>query len=372
MDEARQAHRLSNDSLLGQVWPLAPPILADEVLSSWLTRAGLRHSCSALTLTGDLWPGWRYWCTDPDIYLDETRLQRLSERSGVSAQAIRAIMLCSDVDRIRGKPPTLPITYPWILCLGSRNRRRAGGLQYCSQCFAEGPAYFRRQSRFAWHTVCVRHQVLLQAQCPHCAAPLCPHLLEPPSKDLSRCHRCWGLLSDVAGKESARSAVCFQASTDLVLSNGAGQFGNELVSISEWFFLSRWITGFLRCAAVLRTSPSHAFLRELDVDTSGLLPPKSGLPFELLPPNERAVLLSACWQVVLAGPERIGAALIQSQVPPSMFRLPYGHAPICVIRLMQLLSARRYRAPKGPVIVKPRSPSSVLKMWYRLQRKMQR
>lgn len=372
MDEARQTQRLSSSSALVRIWPLAPPILADEILSSWLIRAGLRHSCNALTLTGDLWPGWRYWCTDPDIYLDEPRLRRLSERSGVPTQAIRATLLCSDVDRIRGGPPTLPVSYPWILCLGGRNRRRAGGLQYCPQCFAEGPAYFRRQSRFAWHTVCASHQILLQDQCPHCASPLCPHLLEPPSRGLSRCHRCCGLLSAVERREGERSAALFQTSADLVLSSGVGQFGSEQVSISEWFFLSRWITGFLRRAVVFRTSHSHAFLRELGVDPSDMLPPKSGLPFDLLPPQERAVLLSACWQVLLAGPDRIGAALVESQAPPSMFSLPSGGMPICVNRLMQLLSVRRCRALRERVIVKPRSPSSVLKMWYRLQRKMQR
>lgn len=371
MDQAEQAERKSGYPILGG-WPLAPPILEEEVLSSWLVRAALRHSCTALALTGDLWPGWRYWCSDPDVSLSEERLSRLSVRSGISEQELRDTLLRLFIDGVRGESPGSPGCYPWILCLGSRNRRRAGGLQYCPNCFAEETPYYRRHSRLAWHTVCARHQTLLRHRCPHCEAPLCPHLLEPPASNLVRCHRCRRMLSEADALKGPRDAYCFQAFADRVLVEGHGLFGGQLLKTSEWFYLVRWITGFLRSAAMHPTSHAQNFLRELGIEIGWLIPPASGLPLEMLPPYERAQQLSICWRILQAGPNRLENAVMSAGVPPSMFAPPQGCVPTLVDDLMKLLGEPRCRALPRPAIVVPRSPSSVLKMWHRLLRKIQR
>src|SRR5699024_7518501 len=96
--------------------------------------------------------------------------------------------------------------WPWLLALGTRNRARHGGQQFCPLCLAQDPTpYFRRAWRLAWHVGCSIHEVLLNDACPACQAPIEPHRLTAEDKYLAQCSRC---------KLDWRYVACTSLSTD--------------------------------------------------------------------------------------------------------------------------------------------------------------
>ncbi|HBN8627042.1 TPA: TniQ family protein, partial [Pseudomonas aeruginosa] len=170
------------------LWPLTPELLCDEILSSWLVRTALAHCCAPIALTDSVWPSKRFWTRDPDASQSAEDLGVLALHSGISQSALASSSLARAHRLINGEMKRCDGQL-WVLGLGQRNRRRAGGLQYCPKCFAEGACFYRIQDRLAWHTCCPKHQCLLADRCPRCRSAVCPQLLVPPACDLDRCHR---------------------------------------------------------------------------------------------------------------------------------------------------------------------------------------
>ncbi len=372
MDASYQCRWGAGASPVNAVWPLVPPLLQGEVISSWLMRCALAQGCDATTLTGEVWPRLRFWCSDPDRQLSLEQANRLSRLSGIPPAALQAATLQSLYQTMTGTPCFPRGIAPWFLCLGCRNRRRCGGLQYCPECFKEQIPHYLIQGRLAWHTSCPVHRVILLDHCECCHAPLCPQLITPPQETLGQCHRCEYELRRASTEAVQPNALSFQRATDGLFSSPARRYGDHLLLLTEWLALSRWMIGILRTAARAPSPCTHMFFRELGVNLTDLEPPPTGLPFEYLSPAERASLLANVWSMLEVGPERLIPLAERERIRPSLLLPRDGELPASLAGLGAVLkSARRLNNRPSPSD-NPRSVKSVLMRWQRLLRKFQR
>lgn len=372
MDASYQCRWGAGASPVNAVWPLVPSLLPDEVISSWLMRCALAQGCDATTLTGEVWPRLRFWCSDPDRKLSIEQTLRLNRLSGIPAAALHAATLQPLHQMMTGTSSFPRGIAPWFLCLGSRNRRRCGGLQYCPKCFKEHVPHYLIQDRLAWHSACPVHQAILLNRCESCKAPLCPQLLSPPEGTLGRCHRCGYELYLAATVAAPDKALRFQHATDELFFRPALGYGRHHLPLAEWFALARWMIGILRTAARAPSPCTETFFRELGVNLRELKSPPIGLPFEYLSPLDRASLLANVWSMLEIGPEQLIAVAEREHIRPSLLLPRSGGLPSSIAGLAAVLKSRRYRNNSLSPIDNPRSVKSVLMRWQRLLRKFQR
>ncbi|WP_083613208.1 TniQ family protein [Pseudomonas moraviensis] len=372
MDASYQCRWGPGASPVNAVWPLVPPLLRNEVISSWLMRCALAQGCDATTLTSEVWPRLRFWCSDPDRQLPLEQAHRLSRLSGVPPAALQAATLQPLYQTMTGTPSFPKGVAPWFLCLGCRNRRRCGGLQYCPECFKEHVPYYSIQDRLAWHSTCPMHQVILLDRCECCQAPLCPQLLTPPEETLDKCHRCGYQLSFAVTVAGPVNALHFQRATDELFSRPTMSYGSHYLPLAEWLALSRWMIGILRTAARASSPCTETFFRELGVDLGKLTPPSTGLPLEYLSAVDRAGLLADVWSMLQIGHERLIEVAEREHIRPSLLLPRSGKLPPSIAGLAAVLKSRRCGNNSVPPIDNPRSVKSVLMRWQRLLRKFQR
>lgn len=372
MDASNQYRWQAGASPVNAVWPLVPPLLQDELISSWLVRCALAQGCGPLTLTQEVWPELRFWCTDPDRYLSTVRLVELSRLSGIPFDALQSSTLLPLHQVMIGDAGFPKSIAPWFLCLGIRNRRRSGGLQYCPKCFEQQTPHYLIQDRLAWHTACSVHHVNLLDHCECCHAPLCPQLITPPDETLGRCHRCGYELYLAPTQTANVDALSFQNATDGLFSGPPIRYGDCRLLLTEWLSLSRWMIGILRTAARERSPSSESFFFEMGVNVNGLYPPESGLPFEYLAPDDRATLLTNVWCMMKVGPDRLVDIAQRACTRPSLLLPRSGKLPASLAALVTVLGSKRHRSHSRPQTDNPRSTKSVLMRWHRLLRKFQR
>lgn len=372
MDASNQCRWRACTYPVNAIWPFVPPLLDDEVISSWLVRCALKHGCEPSTLTNNVWPGYRIWCNDPDRSLSAEYLDTLGRLSGMTTEALQASTLLPVHRSITGGTDFPHGVALWILCLGTRNRRRCGGLQYCPLCFAEREPYYRIQSRLAWHTSCPIHKVTLLDRCESCHAPLCPHLINPPREDIGYCHRCGEMLSSALVEPALPNAAAFQETTDGLFDGLMQVYGDSQLDLREWFELAHWMLGILRRAARSNRPCLSGFFDKLQVSLEELRQPPTGLPFEYLTPGDRANLLSSVWNMMLVGPDKLISATAQEKIRSSLLMPRSCHLPSALTQLATVLKVSQKGGGGHPHPNSPRSPSSVLMRWNRLLRKFQR
>ncbi len=294
-------------------------------------------------------------------------LSLLALHSGISRSALALSSLDQAQHLINGEADRYNSPH-WILSLGHRNRRRAGGLQFCPMCFAEGACFYRIQSRLAWHTVCPKHLCLLADRCHACFSALCPQLLLPQARGLASCHRCSEPLGNAVPLYPGCRALIFQRKADVIVQKESALYGEDWLPRRDWFYLARWLVGLLRTASMRMPKSLALFLQALEVDPSDVVASHSGLRFELLSPLERTRILAGCHSILEAGPEQFIRAACDSGLRSSYAPLLATTTPRCVATLAQsLLYSPRVFVPQA--IQRPRSPDTVMKMWHRLLRK---
>lgn len=354
-------------------WALPISLLPDELFSSWLTRTALAQGCDPLVLTGALWPRWRVWASDPDRGLSEERLSTLSESSGIDVLNFEMATLRPIASAITSVSlDHLPI-WPWVLALGSRNRKHHGGLQYCSCCFQEDrKPYYRQQWRLAWHTCCPTHGVLLLDRCSTCNAPLEPHRLSAEDRCLATCATCKSDLRKANPVALSLAVLSFQQAADEVLRVGQGLYGAEKLDTCGWFELSRYFVMLLRKVAHMKNKGLLTFVKMLGVSTDSLWSPATGLALELLPVKERALLLAGAWEMLDIGPECFLASATGTRLTRESLHYQNHQVPDLLATLIETLpgkSISRTRKIQGNMN-KPRSRQTVMRMLARLQRKL--
>ncbi len=197
----------------GNVWPVHPHPLPDELLSSWLIRFAKEnlqklHSFTKLTV-----PDHQVWNRDVDKSAPLKLLLPLAFQSGQHVSSLYHTTLWPYAGKLYAKHSPNS-NNRWILHAGVYHRsRKRYGLQYCPLCLAQDPPYFRRLWRLAFVTVCPEHGTLLLDRCPNCKAPVAPHKVdmgvhtnktEPSDVPINVCHRCG---KDLSGNDPSRLKV---------------------------------------------------------------------------------------------------------------------------------------------------------------------
>lgn len=294
-------------------WPKARGLLADEFLSSWLIRNAFAHGRSPMTLTESPWADWRCWTIDLDRGLSQEKAVSLATMTGIGAGDICSSTLHPIAAVLSPGLDTRKGMWPWILALGTRNRRHAGGLQCCPVCASEGTSYYRISSRLAWHTCCEEHLVRLIDSCPRCGAPLQPHLLKQTDSDCVYCDRCHAPLStELDDLGFSAGALAFQRAGDDAI-HGIEHGGDTTCDPYEWFYRARFISGILRVAAT-NGSKTFAGFREA-FNLGHIARPDSGLPIELLPVRDRMDLLGVVWKIMDMGEHQLRDVILICSLP---------------------------------------------------------
>lgn len=354
-------------------WPVPVPLEADELLSTWLVRVALSQGCDPLVLTGELWPKWRVWTLDLDRGVATERLRILERMSGIDMSALDAASLRTIAIALGTAVPGDVAVVPWILALGSRNRQRHGGLQYCPQCFGTDKSpFYRLQWRLAWHSCCRVHSAALLDRCCHCAAPIEPHRLSPPQGLLSICSSCGYDLRACHAMAVDAGPLAFQITANDVVRCGYGKYGEFTLATAEWFTLSRYFLMLVRAATRYQSSNLTDCLTMLDANIHAMRPSVTGLAFELLPVGERAVFLSGTSKLLAAGPKRLLEAAQASSLTSATLRqglqaLP-AHIGDIIDALPQQSRSRKSNSKTAENVPLPRH--AVTRIWARLQRKM--
>ncbi len=359
----------SGSPALGSRWTFNVPLYQDELLSSWLIRVSLKHACNPLSLTNEIWPDFRVWTLDLDRGISAQHLQKLSTVSGINEISIANTFLSNFVSEIYPNKSLSSGIWPWILSIGIRNRRYFSGVQTCSECLKEPNPYFKIQSRFAWHTVCEKHETLLTQRCPHCNSLINPINLEYFDKNLSICSFCKESLFYQETYHNNCSvdstlALQFQQTSDQALIKKEVYYGEHKLSVSEWFQLCRFLVNI-----------QHKNSRfTVDLFSSGNKHTQTGLALEMLSINDRFILFNNVQKSLSISPtalmKKLGQAYSYSVLNDPRICMPVflkAYLPI-----HDLSGKRRIRGESQiiePSIPKPKSRIQVQQKWRRLMRK---
>lgn len=359
-------------------WPIRVPLQPDELISSWLTRTALAHGCDPLVLTSSVWPKWPVWTVDVDRGMSGERLQQLTILSRIPVEEFEAASLRKTAQPVTEEDLDGLAVWPWVLALGSRNRKRRGGLQYCPACLkSDSQPYYRMKWRLAWHTTCARHQIPLLDLCPHCQEAITPHRLNAQDGNMTTCASCRQDLCTNTSTPKATEALALQDEADLVVKRGWGTYGDDVLPSQEWFAVLRFFLTLLRQASLQQPVAVSKMLEILEIDVRKLLPPATGLPLELLPTHEREHLLSVTWILRSAGPDQFQHAARRAAVTGASLKDQRQSAPAKLNEIIQELPDRHAtgvrraqvdRATRG-VTPKPKSRRVVMRMHARLKRK---
>ncbi|MGL6378907.1 hypothetical protein [Aeromonas hydrophila] len=114
------------------------------------------------------------------------------------------------------------------------------------------------------------------------------------------------------------------------------------------------------------------FVNMLGVNTDSLWSPATGLALELLPVEERALLLTGAWKMLDVGPECFLASAMGTQLTKESLHYQNHQIPDLIATLIETLpgkSISRTRKTQGNMD-RPRSRQTVMRMFARLQRKL--
>jgi len=354
-------------------WAIPVPLAANESISSWLARAALLQGCDPLVLTGSICPSWRAWTMDIDRGLSADRLRAVADASGVPLIHLAQAALRTDAERIAGRPLSITGTWPWILTLGSRNRRRHSGQPFCSVCLTNDThPYFRRHWRFAWHVACAKHGIELQDHCNVCSAPVMPNQLQTEDRHLAQCHRCHTDLRMTDTALATKDALAFQQLADSVLTAGTGSVAGYHVSAVEWFTTARFFLTLIRRTGHREASKLGNALRSVGVTAFESRFPATGLPLEHLAVDERARLCASVYPLVNSSIDTLAAALTDHGVTAAALHDDRSPLPTPITNIMAIMPSGR-RGQKTPSTISStsaRSEQAVKTAWARLQRKI--
>lgn len=353
-------------------WVRSVAFLQGESISSWIIRAALAQGCDPLTLTGSIWPRWRVWTLDVDRGLASEKLLVLAKASGVPSSMFEVSCLRIDAEKIAGHQLNNMGTWPWILTLGARNRKRFAGMQYCPACLAsDAIPYLRREWRFAWQTSCSAHQILLIDRCWSCDALVTPHRLVAEDEHLAVCAQCKAdlrLAKRIAIRHEAKN---FQENANAVLANSKADFDNQMLSVHQWFELARFCVGLIRYSARSETSCISVALHSLRIPIASNNPPIFSVQLELLSAVQREILFANVFHLMSSTREDFLCAFKSAGVSMNSLQAIAHDMPYALSEIAgRLANNGRDRRKRTGLSQKPKSKRTVKMMWARLLRKM--
>lgn len=263
-------------------------------------------------------------------------------------------------------------TWPWILALGSRNRKRVAGTQYCPVCLsADAKPYFRADWRFAWHTACLAHQTRLVDRCWSCSAPVEPHRLRAVDRHLGLCVECKADLRSAQRMPINQMTRNFQMSVEAVMSNASGLYDTRILAMHKWFAVARFFVGLVRYYVRNETSSISKALRNLHVPIASVHAPLFSAPLELLSPGQRETLFASVSKLMAVSRDDLFCALNSAGANANSLQWISGTLPPALALVADRLPVKRQiRAKRSYRSVEPKSKRSVLMAWARLRRKV--
>lgn len=188
----------------------------------------------------------------------------------------------------------------WTNPLSKRNRYARIGYSYCSDCMKEDKqAYLKLKWRFTWSVCCIKHKKFLQAKCPYCHHPYQPQLISPEQRFINYCHSCCHKLDKAILLVVPSEAVYqFQLLANQVFHHKRGVVLENVVNIGDWFDYLLFLINLIRIAL---KNPNYMFgklLLKLGINLEDLAPPKTGLRFDFLPVEERAMLVGLAYHLL--------------------------------------------------------------------------
>lgn len=355
----------------------ATPLLKNESLTSWLTRAALNQGCSPIVFTSYYWSNYRLWTydvdkgfnhLDPQIHKDMAILAR----TDVEKFNSHTLMAFSNNSRIEsGKKVALPWTTP----LSKRNRYARFGYPYCPECLIDNELpYLNISWRFTWTVCCIQHNRFLINSCPTCHQPYQPQLIEPEQRFINSCYFCKKKINQLLIEEIPSLELHqLQVENLQVWQTNSGVVLNSKVTAEMWFENLIFLINLIRRGL---KNPDYMFgklLRYFEIDVRQIVPPKTGLRFDALPTEERAILLELAYRVLAVDIDTWLQACDELNITQNSFNWSkYSLIPKAFIPIYQQLPVNKNPCKKPQVTkIKPTSPDLVMTMWHRLQRKIE-
>jgi len=232
--------------LSGNIWPVHPKPLPDELLSSWIVRLAHGHGLKLQTFCSLVFGREKsIWTRDIDKLAPDWLITKLSKATGVSVLEVGETTLRT-YEGILYEHHQPNGNTKWITPLGIYHRiHRSPGLHCCQKCLAaDAEPYFRRRWRLAFSTVCTKHGCYLLDSCPECESPLAPHRSDmqgmqhfPRAGLNARCWKCDFDLRDSRHTEVPdKSLVMFQAQLEQILGDEYANWAGNPTMHSIVFF----------------------------------------------------------------------------------------------------------------------------------------
>ncbi len=352
-------------------WLIKVPILPGEIFSSWLVRVAFAYGMDPLDLTYLLWGKWRVWTTDLDRSMDDCKLAVIKNANIVKCDSLYESFLypvASQVAAINNQA-----VWPWILAVGSRNRKRYGGMQFCPKClYEDDESYFRLKWRFAWRTCCAVHNLALIDKCPKCFAAIEYHRNEFDEPYLYLCGNCKFDLRKSLQKDALRECLDIQRCCENAIMNGHSKFGDVLLSTPQWFSVLKFFGLLLKCCTNVKFKGLRKLVSEVGIDVSQIHPHSTGLPVEITSVHERQSILTQSFKMMSISP-----TLFKRQIQKQSMRinslLNVMNPLPDIINDMFIHDKTTYRKSMSTKeMYLPKSRSTVLKHYERLKRKVRK
>lgn len=227
-------------------WPLHPPPLEDECLSSWIVRLAAAYHVDVTTFCHDALALNASHLSALDRQPPPALLTRLAHATACAPARVISTtlrryegLLFPTLDHpipdaviatMQGMGPDLSFAYQWTRERKEWRREgatpwlfphaRASTMQFCTLCLAEGPLPYPRTSwRLALSTACSRHHVELRDTCHRCGWPA--SLLFPPLRpQLSRACLCGVDLSQAPTVYAPTAVAALATHTHAAITTG--------------------------------------------------------------------------------------------------------------------------------------------------------
>jgi hypothetical protein len=255
-----------------------------------LVRVAFRYGIDPLDITYIFWDDWRPWTIDLDRSLSDERLARIDQTGIVDLEELKSSFILPVAKKI--STPIRQSSWPWILALGSRNRKRFGGIQYCSQCLkGDEISYFRLKWRFAWHVCCEKHQLILNDRCPKCLSAVEYHRNDVFHQPMNLCGHCRYDLCDVDQRVASEQMIMHQKICDQTINEGFGKIVDQKLPTDQWFHVLSFFVRLSLKATDQRLKSIRKFVRGFGVELDRIDQSPTGLPMELKSTHQRYQLL---------------------------------------------------------------------------------
>jgi hypothetical protein len=222
-----------------------PDPLDDESLLSWFHRSAIMNGQNMSEFASITTNDVDILKRDLDVFLPEYVITQLIVRTGKTQDQILETTFAPERNNLFADHDTTK-QISWVMPIGIKMHGDTSGFgqQYCPQCLADEPIYFRKEWRLLFVTACTKHKIYLHDRCPHCHSRV--NLRKSYVKDVNNeipsrhglrlCSVCGGDLTVAVQTPAEDDVMVFQAFNIDMMSNGYGILGSQYIGYSHLYF----------------------------------------------------------------------------------------------------------------------------------------